>query len=116
VGDDHLDADAAMLRVKREKKSKEKATPVSQEEERERRRRAKELAKRRDQVTTQVEKAEERVGAINEIFCDPTYFEKTPPKEVAKLEREQKELNATIEELMGEWEKIETELEQLGAS
>jgi len=115
VGDDHLDADAAMLRVKREKKSKEKATPVSQEEERERRRRAKELAKRRDQVTTQVEKAEERVGAINETFCDPTYFEKTPPKEVAKLEREQKELNATIEELMGEWERIETELEALGA-
>ncbi|MGD2114302.1 MAG: ATP-binding cassette domain-containing protein [Acidobacteriota bacterium] len=117
VGDDHLDADVAMLRIKREKKSKndKQTKPKSQEEERERQRRAKELAKRRDRVTDQVEKAEHRVGAINETFCDPTYFEKTPPKEVARLEREQKELSAKIDELMGEWERIETELEELGA-
>jgi len=114
VGDDHLDADAAMLRVKREKKDKAAPAPGrSKEEERERQRRAKELTKRRDKVTEQVEHAEHRVGAINETFCDPTYFEKTPPKEVAKLEREQKDLKAKIEELMVQWEEIETELEGL---
>jgi sugar-specific transcriptional regulator TrmB len=64
-------------------------------------------------VTEQVDQAEQRVGAINETFCDPTYFEKTPPKEVAKLEREQKDLKTKIEDLMGEWEEIETELEGL---
>jgi chromosome segregation ATPase len=64
-------------------------------------------------VTADVEKAEARVGAINETFCDPTYFEKTPQKEVRKLETEQKDLKEKIDALMGEWESIEKELEQI---
>jgi ATPase subunit of ABC transporter with duplicated ATPase domains len=124
-GDDHLDADQVMLRVKREKK-KARAAQASrsggsngsgpargQEEERERQKRAKELERRRDRVTADVEKAETRVGAINETFCDPTYFEKTPQKEVRKLETEQNDLKERIDALMVEWESIEHELEDL---
>ena len=47
---------------------------------------------------------------INEIFCDPAYFERTAPAEVRKLEQEQKRLSSRIGELMSEWEKIEEEL------
>ncbi len=35
--------------------------------------------------------------------------------QVKKLETEQKTLSAKVEELMGEWERIETELGELGA-
>ena len=108
-----------MLRVKRDKKKGKggangSGPERSQAEERERLKRLKELTRRRDQVTAQVETAEERVGAINETFCDPTYFERTPPKEVRKLELEQKELGQKVEALMGEWQAIEEDLEGWG--
>jgi ATPase subunit of ABC transporter with duplicated ATPase domains len=112
-GDDHLDAEAVMLRVRREKrreKAARAAGPASAEQDRERRNRGRDLAKRRDALTAEIEKHESRVHEINEIFCDPTYFDRTPRQKVAKLETEQKRLNETIEELMAEWELIEEEL------
>jgi ATPase subunit of ABC transporter with duplicated ATPase domains len=114
LGDDHLDADQVMLKVKRERKEK-KGRERTPQEERERQKRLKELERRRDELTAAVDQAEARVGAINETFCDPTYFERTPQKDVRKLEAEQKALNQKIGELMGEWETIEGELEGLAA-
>jgi ATPase subunit of ABC transporter with duplicated ATPase domains len=114
LGDDHLDADQVMLKVKRDRKEK-KGRERTPEEERERQKRAKELERRRDQVTAAVDQAEARVGAINETFCDPIYFERTPQKDVRKLEAEQKALSQKIGELMGEWEAIEGEIEGLAA-
>ena len=114
LGDDHLDADQVMLKVKRDRKEK-KGRERTPEEERERQKRLKELERRRDQVTAAVDQAEARVGAINETFCDPIYFERTPQKDVRKLEAEQKALSLKIGELMGEWEAIEGELEGLAA-
>ena len=66
-------------------------------------------------MTAAVEQAESRVHAINELFCDPTFFDRTSRDQVKKLETEQKTLSAKVEELMGEWERIETELGELGA-
>ena len=118
LGDDHLDADA-VLRMKREQKKAAQATAAkkngSPEDERRRQQRQKELNKRLEQVTAEVEKAESRVHAINEMFCDPTFFDRTSRDQVKKLENEQKTLSGKVEELMGEWEKIETELAELGA-
>ncbi len=114
-GDDHLDAEAVLLRVKREKTKGKAQGNGKSADARETEKRVRELGRRRDQVTGDVERAEARVGEINETFCDPTYFERTPPKEVRKLETEQKTLNETIETLMGEWEAIEGELASLGA-
>ncbi|HEX6202067.1 MAG TPA: hypothetical protein VF100_03620, partial [Thermoanaerobaculia bacterium] len=62
------------------------------------------------------DRAEARVGEINETFCDPTYFERTPRDKVAKLEGEQKKLGARVEELMAEWEEVEGEIAALEAS
>jgi ATPase subunit of ABC transporter with duplicated ATPase domains len=116
-GDDHLDADAVVLKVKREKK-KAKNTPArgSEEErqqERERQKRKKQIGKRLEEVTRRVEEAEARVHAINETFCDPTFFDRTPHPKVTQMEQEQKKLNETIETLMGEWETLEGEMEEL---
>ncbi len=119
LGDDHLDAEA-VLRMRREQKKKAAAAAVpaaelDPAEARRRQQRQKELKKRLDLVTSQVENSESRVHAINEMFCDPTFFDRTPREQVKKLENEQKTLSAKVEELMGEWERIETEMAELGA-
>jgi ATPase subunit of ABC transporter with duplicated ATPase domains len=119
LGDDHLDAEA-VLRMKREQKKKAAlaaAAPVETDpaEARRRQQRQKELAKKLEQVTTGVEQAESRVNAINELFCDPTFFDRTSRDQVKKLEAEQKTLSGKIEELMAQWEKIEAEMAELGA-
>ena len=106
--------------MKREQKKKAAAAAAREEsaadpaEARRRQNRQKELARKRDQVTAAVDQAESRVHAINELFCDPTFFDRTSRDQVKKLENEQKTLSAKVEELMGEWERIETELGELG--
>jgi ATPase subunit of ABC transporter with duplicated ATPase domains len=119
LGDDHLDAEA-VLRMKREQKKKAAlaaAAPVETDpaEARRRQQRQKELAKKLEQVTSGVEQAESRVNAINELFCDPTFFDRTSREQVKKLEAEQKTLSTKIEELMAQWEKIEAEMTELGS-
>ncbi|MFL6198034.1 MAG: hypothetical protein ACJ76J_02555 [Thermoanaerobaculia bacterium] len=74
----------------------------------------KDLAKRRDEVTAAVEQSEGRIHAINEMFCDPTFFDRTSRDQVKKLEGEQKTLSEKVEKLMGEWEKLEEQIAGLG--
>ena len=113
LGDDHLDAEA-VLRMRREQKKRSAArAAVPVLDDRQRQQRQRELGKRRDEVTAAVEQAESRVHAINEMFCDPTFFERTSRDQVRKLEEEQKRLSAKVEELMASWELLETELTQL---
>jgi ATPase subunit of ABC transporter with duplicated ATPase domains len=113
LGDDHLDAEA-VLRMRREQKKRSAArAAVPVLDDRQRQQRQRELGKRRDEVTAAVEQAESRVHAINEMFCDPTFFERTSRDQVRKLEDEQKRLSAKVEELMASWELLETELTQL---
>lgn len=109
-GDDHLDAEAVLLRVKRDR-SKEKARPaVTPAEEKERKRQQKEIERRRDETTQAVERAEARIGEINEVFCDPTFFDRASRNEIQKLENEQKSLKEKVEALMAEWERLESDL------
>jgi ATPase subunit of ABC transporter with duplicated ATPase domains len=115
LGDDHLDAEA-VLRMRREQKKKAAATAkaeVTPAEDRRRQQRQKELGKKLDQVTAAVEQAESRIHAINEMFCDPTFFDRTSRDQVKKLENEQKTLSGKVEELMKDWEAIETEIAEL---
>ncbi|MCB1057321.1 MAG: ABC-F family ATP-binding cassette domain-containing protein [Acidobacteria bacterium] len=116
-GDDHLDADAVVLRAKRDKKKDRggRTDGGAPADANQRKKRVRSLEKRREELTTELETAESRVNAINELFCDPTYFDRTPHKEVQKLEREQKTLSERIEALMGEWEGVEEELTELEA-
>jgi ATPase subunit of ABC transporter with duplicated ATPase domains len=118
LGDDHLDADA-VLRMKREQKKKAAATATAKSngtapDDKQRQRLLKDLTKRRDELTATVEQSENRVHAINEMFCDPTFFDRTSREQVKKLEGEQKTLSEKVEKLMGEWEKIEEQIAELG--
>jgi len=118
LGDDHLDAEA-VLRMKREQKKKAAAAAVpaadvDPAEARRRQNRQKDLARKLDLVTSQVENSESRINAINEMFCDPTFFDRNPREQVKKLEGEQKNLSAKVEELMREWESLEAQIAELG--
>ena len=111
-GDDHLDADVVLARARQDKKkeaAKKAAGPATPAQEKH----LKTLVHRRDKLTVEIEKAEARVHAINEMFCNPGFFDKTPAGEVKKLEAEQKTLNTKIEEGMAEWARLETELAEL---
>ena len=120
LGDDHLDAEA-VLRVKRAQQKKAKAAGSNGSgagaglDDRQKKERQKELAKRRDQLTASVEKAEARIHEINELFCDPTFFDRTSRDKVKKLEEEQQKLNTQVTGFMGEWEQVEGELSELGS-
>ena len=64
-------------------------------------------------MTADIEKAEARINAINELFCNPGFFDQTQEGKVRKLELEQKGLSAEVDELMEAWEETEKELGEL---
>jgi ATPase subunit of ABC transporter with duplicated ATPase domains len=68
-------------------------------------------ARRVAEVTTEIEAAEARIAEIDAGFCQPGYYEATPPDEVAGVERERAALQRRVEHLMAEWESLERELE-----
>jgi len=114
-GDDHLDADVVLARARQDKK-KEAAKKVAGKPTPAQEKHVKTLANRRDKLTAEIEKAEARVHAINEMFCNPGFFDKTGAAEVRKLETEQKTLNSRIDEAMAEWASLESELGELTPS
>ncbi|HEY0782222.1 MAG TPA: ATP-binding cassette domain-containing protein, partial [Thermoanaerobaculia bacterium] len=115
LGDDHLDADA-VLKMRRDQKKKATAKAAAPAlDDGARQKRQKELTKKREQATAAVDQAESRIHAINELFCDPTFFDRTSRDQVKKLEDEQKKLTAKVADLMAEWERLETEIAELGA-
>ena len=111
-GDDHLDADAVVLRAKSEKEKSDepKASALSWEEEKKRKNRKKQLPGLRDAAIAAVEAAEARKAAIHAKFCEPGFFEKTPAAEIAALQDEDKALGPKIDELMATWDALEKEL------
>jgi ATPase subunit of ABC transporter with duplicated ATPase domains len=113
-GDDHLDAEAVALRVRREKRRKKSSSGPSRAAEHTKRLR--ELTAERDRLTESIDSAESRVHEINEIFCNPSYFDRAPPDEVRQLEQEQKRLTKRVEELIEAWEVVEKELAEIEPS
>ncbi|HVS65054.1 MAG TPA: ABC-F family ATP-binding cassette domain-containing protein [Thermoanaerobaculia bacterium] len=112
-GDDHLDSEA-VLRKARAQKRAERAKADRRNDDGEAKKRKRKVERQLDEITQAIEKAEARVHEINETFCDPAYFERTPPTKVRRLETEQKELAARVAELMSEWERLEEEKAGIG--
>ncbi|HSM04892.1 MAG TPA: ABC-F family ATP-binding cassette domain-containing protein [Longimicrobiales bacterium] len=127
-GDDHLDADAVVLRARREKRGRKRAEKESggrgdgpsggngrsaQHEEREAQRRRKGLERERDELTESIDGREAELAGIDRTFLTPDYFERTPPEEVTALEQERARLQAEIKDLMERWEGVERSLQSL---
>jgi len=113
-GDDHLDADAAGLRARREKRAGKGAASksISTGEGREQARKAREIEQRRDVVTTAIEKAEKRIEEIDGAFCQQGFFEDTSDSKVKTMQQERTKLGTELERLMAEWEELEGQLEE----
>jgi len=112
-GDDHLDAEAVLARARQEKKRENAAKKIaSPAADAERTRQTKKLERERDRLTAEIDRVEQRVHEISELFCNPGYFDRTAAPEVRKLENEQKTLATRLDELMASWEKVEKELER----
>ena len=112
-GDDHLDADAVVLRAKKQASTLAQPRPddgASREEQKRRKNRQKQLPIRRDEVVVALEAKEARKAAIHERWCQPGFYEEASKDEITSLEREEGELSASIDELMVEWEAIEAEM------
>ena len=50
------------------------------------------------------------MAEIDEVFCEPEYYERTPPNEVKALETERSSLQREVADLMVEWEGAEEEI------
>ncbi len=118
LGDDHLDAEAVVLRAKTEAKARREVTTgagtpldVSREELRKRANRKKQLPALRDAAVQAIEAAEARKAEIHARWCSPGYFQSTPAAEIAALEAEEKALGPKLADLVATWEGLERELE-----
>jgi ATPase subunit of ABC transporter with duplicated ATPase domains len=112
-GDDHLDAEAVVLRAKSEKRAESAASaPVGSawEEQKRRRNRQKTLPLRRDKVLQAIEAAEARKKAIHDLYASPGFFERTPQSEVSALVAEEAAIGPQVDALMAEWEELEAEI------
>ncbi len=133
-GDDHLDADAVVLKAKSSARASEapraqapspgKASaptastpkgepPLSWEEQKRRRNQRNALPARRDKLLGSIESAEARRRAIAALYAQPGFYESTLKGEIQRLEREDAELAAKVDGWMSEWEAVEAELAAL---
>ncbi len=109
LGDDHLDADALALKVRREKRRRKQAPQnVGASKNR-----IRELQKQRDTLIAAIDDAETRVAEINDTFANPAFFSDTPPKKIRQLENDLSTLQAEIAESTQAWEQVESELAEL---
>ena len=123
-GDDHLDADRVILKAKTEKRKKKGegndkgsdrgnhrgSERGSKKGNDKRSARKTQLLKRQEELTASIDEAEARVAEIDEVFCEPKYYERTPPDEVKALETERASLQSEVADLMAEWEGAEEEI------
>jgi len=121
-GDDHLDADAVVLKAKREKRKKKKKQGGAKDEAPaktprlsagEVASRVKKLERRRDELTRGIEADEARMAEIDATFCEPGFYDRTPASERTSLEEEREALGASVSAAMEEWERIEARIERL---
>ena len=131
-GDDHLDVDRVILKAKREKRRKGNADTADTSLNGGRKSRSREgggkgegrsriskgkrkrIQESRDALIARIETAEARVREIDELFCQPNFYEYTPIGEVRALEDERSRLHGTVVDLMAEWERTEGEIGTLG--
>ncbi len=119
-GDDHLDADAVLLKTRQEKRKAKKGKDPKRNGRQKKKARGsdpvklrKGLEERLSEITMRLEQCEARIGEIDVQFCEPGYHERTPPEEVAALTAERNGLQGEVNALMAEWERVEREMEGL---
>ena len=128
-GDDHLDADQVVLKAKSAKSKKKQAVPETDAREKKqdaqkptpktaarpkgkrsrgkKNNRQQRAENQQEELVNQIEAAETRIKEIDELFCQPNYYEQTPPGEVKTLEAERTGIERDLAYLTAEWERTE---------
>ena len=116
-GDDHLDVDNVVLKTKSSKKSEERVVRKAEAPARKRnpKRDLERVRQRISEVTSSMEKAEERVRQIDDEFCRPGFYSDSDPKAVKAMEGERNALQSQIADWTAEWEGLEEKAEALEA-
>jgi ABC-type multidrug transport system ATPase subunit len=119
-GDDHLDADAVVLRAKKRAAEQPASSHVnssglSRDEQKRRKNRQKQLPALRDAALRAIEEAEARKAAMHARWSEPGFFERTLRGEIAALQAEDKALALRLEALMAQWEALEKEIAETSA-
>ncbi|MQA91006.1 MAG: ATP-binding cassette domain-containing protein [Gemmatimonas sp.] len=122
-GDDHLDADSVVLKAKRTGQNEQKQRGSGRADRVRGNGAAKErlsagraaLERRRDELITEIEAAEARIGEIDNAFCEPDYYEKTAPERVASMDGERSRLLNRLSDLMEAWTGVERDLDGAGS-
>ena len=119
-GDDHLDADRAVLRAKAEQKlpdaqtELERAAVLLQRDEiKKKRNRLKSLPAKRDQALARVESLEEQVKQLELQYAAPDFFLNKSTSDLQLLQNEQQQLHSQLSLAMAEWESLESEISRL---
>lgn len=110
LGDDHLDAQAALRLEKKGEPTvnDEKEARIRKYEENKQKAQAQRKVKvRLEEITKTIEKLEERQAQIEASFLTPGFFDSTPREEVRKLQDEQSLAADHIEKLFAEWSQLE---------
>ena len=126
-GDDHLDADAVILKTKAKRarsddpgasQGQAPATPAgpSWDAKKRARNRLAKLPARRDRVMSEIQIAEARKQEITDLYARSGFFEGAGALEISALEEEQAALGPRLDTLMAEWEELERELAELGSA
>jgi len=129
-GADHLDAAQVVLAAKKEKKNvsetpKElkpqaqaetpRAVELSYEERKRRANRLKTLPKKLDSIMAEIDRLETERSSIQTRYTEPNFFSSVSDEEQRKMHYREAQLSAEIDELMQQWEEVESELKELGA-
>ena len=112
-GDDHLDADAVVLRARRDKRKSHdgaRRTPRRGPGKRSRAADAS-MRARRDRVLARLEDIESRIVQVDHVFADGAFYERSSPEEIGHLRAERDRLAEKSERLMEEWMALEEEME-----
>jgi ATPase subunit of ABC transporter with duplicated ATPase domains len=124
-GDDHLDAEVVLRAHREERRGKRKeggngngtrppppAAPRAPAPAADRKR----LLGRRDELTAEIERLEQRIFGIDQVFCEDGFFDRTPADRIAELQSERSALEARLDQTLEEWGRVEEELEGLVAT
>jgi ATPase subunit of ABC transporter with duplicated ATPase domains len=116
-GDDHLDAEAVVLKAKTARgPATNTSAALSWEEQKRRKNRLAALPARRDALLASIEEAEAKRAAIAARYDEPDFYARTGQEEIARLVAEDEDLARRIDEAMASWEAVEAEIAAAAAS